>query len=213
MTNIKHNCFISFKKEDFLYKEYILKKLGKERIQGRALDRWIDSDDIDYIMQIIRNEYMANTSVTIFLIGNHSSEKEGFDSHGDKNAFIKRELQATLYNGKGFRRSGLLGIVLPEMEEKIYGGPFKCNICGQEHNYVNINDDTVIKEFSANYYLKKDAGCSYTENGRFCVLARYSEFMEDPDKYINKAFNKLNDSISNEVHWRDLREERKKINV
>ena len=79
MTNIKHNCFISFKKEDFLYKEYILKKLGKERIQGRALDRWIDSDDIDYIMQIIRNEYMANTSVTIFLIGNHSSEKEGFE--------------------------------------------------------------------------------------------------------------------------------------
>ena len=64
-----HNCFISFKKEDLRYKEAILKKLGLERIQGKALDRWIDSDDIDYVMQVIRKEYMNNTSVTIFLIG------------------------------------------------------------------------------------------------------------------------------------------------
>lgn len=113
---MSHNCFISFKKEDYKYKESILNKLGSERIQGKALDRWIESDDIDYVMQVIRNEYMKNTSVTIFLIGEHSSEKEGTDIYGDKNAFIKRELQATLYDGKGFSRSGLLGVVLPSME-------------------------------------------------------------------------------------------------
>ena len=113
---MSHNCFISYKKEDEKYKNAILKKLGNEQIKGKAMDEWIDSDDIDYIMQVIRRNYMSNTSVTLFLIGEHSSENEGYDYKGDKNAFIKRELQATLYDGKGFSRSGLLGIVLPSME-------------------------------------------------------------------------------------------------
>ena len=202
---MEHKCFISFKKEDIFYKNKITEKLGKEKIIGKALDKWIDSDDIDYVMQVIRNDYMKGTSVTLFIIGEHSSENEGFDSCGDKNAFIKRELQATLYDGKGFRRSALLGIVLPSMVKKIYHGLYDCSICGKKHKYVNINDETVIKEFSANYYLKKDLECGYTEDGRFCVLCTYAEFMNDPSKYINKAYDKLSHPISKEVHWRDLR--------
>ena len=211
---MSHNCFISFKKEDLNYKEKILKKLGNERIQGKALDRWIDSDDIDYVMQVIREEFMEGTSVTLFLIGSHSSEKEGYDEHGDKNAFIKRELQATFYdrkgNGKtkGFPRSGCLGIVLPEMEQKIYGGKAYCEKCKTTHDIVRINDDTVIKEFSANYYLNPNnsvCGNAYREEDRFCVLVRYSAFMENPDKYIDMAYNKLTQDINNYVHWRDLR--------
>lgn len=201
---MSHNCFISFKKEDEIYKNKILTKLGNEHIKGKALDRWIDSDDIDYVMQVIRNEYMNNTCVTIFLIGEHSSENEGRDYYGDKNAFIKRELQATLYDGKGFSRNGLLGIVLPSMENKIYKGTYKCSICGGEHSYVAINDSTVIREYSANYYLHKN-GCAYTEDDRFCVLVKYSDFMNDPDKYIDETFNKLFKPISKEVHRRDLR--------
>lgn len=203
---MSHNCFISFKKEDEDYKKEILRKLGNERIKGKALDKWIDSEDIDYVMKVIREEYMSNTSVTIFIIGNHSSENEGYDwLNRDKNAFIKRELQATLYDGKGFNRSGLLGIVLPSMESKIYTGSGQCNICGGIHNYVKIDDSTTIREFSANYYLKKDLGCAYSENGRFCVLVKYSDFMNNPDHYIEQAFNKLSEPICKEVHWRDLR--------
>lgn len=203
---MSHNCFISFKKEDDCYKEKILTKLGSERILGRALDEWIDSPDIDYIMQVIRTKYMAGTTVTIFLIGEHSSEKEGNDILGrPKNAFIQRELQATLYDRKGFPRSGLLGVVLPSMESKIFKGQHICETCGKTHNYVDINDSTVIKEFSANYYLKKDMGCAYSEAGRFCVLVRYSEFMNNPDKYIDMAYDKLKEPICDEVHWRDLR--------
>lgn len=203
---MSHNCFISFKKEDEYYKNQILKKLGNERIRGKALDKWIDSEDIDYVMKVIREEYMNNTSVTILIIGEHSSENEGRDFlNRDKNAFIKRELQATLYDGKGFSRSGLLGVVLPSMELKIYKGSYQCSICGDVHNHVDINDDTVIKEFSANYYLKKDMRCAYSENGRFCVLVKYSDFINNPDSYINQAYDKLNEPICKEVHWRDLR--------
>ena len=152
---------------------------------------------------------MASTSVTIFLIGKHSSENEGKDTYGrDINAFIKRELQATLYDGKGFRRSGLLGIVLPEMEKAIYGGKNYCDKCGRNHIIIRINDDTVIREFSANYYLRSHTdGCGnyYNEEDCFCVIARYSEFMNDPDRYIDQAYDKLNQEINDYVHWRNLR--------
>ena len=206
---MSHKCFISFKKEDIYYKNKIIEKLGEEQIKGKALNEWIDSDDIDYVMRVIREKYMSNTSVTLFLIGQHSSEKEGNDEKGrDKNAFIKRELQATLYDWKGFNRSGLLGIVLPEMEQKVFWGKEFCNICKSEHSIVKINDDTVIKEFSANYYLRPNSsGCGkwYGEEDRFCIIVRYSDFMSNPDKYIDEAFEKLNQDINNYVHWRDLR--------
>ena len=206
---MSHRVFISFKKDDKDYMKEILEKLGEERITGKALNEWIDSEDIDYVMQVIRKKYMSNTSVTLFLIGSHSLEDDGVDDFGrDNNAFIKRELQATLYDGKGFNRSGLLGIVLPEMEQRIYGGKEYCEKCKRTHNIVRINDDTVVKEFSANYYLKPHRdGCGnyYNEEDRFCVLVRYSEFMQDPDRYIDEAFEKLNQDINNYVHWRDLR--------
>ena len=48
-----HKCFISFKKEDIYYKNEIMKKLNDDQVQGKSLDKWIDSEDIDYVMQVI----------------------------------------------------------------------------------------------------------------------------------------------------------------
>lgn len=205
-----HKCFISFKKEDEYFLERISNLLGKEHITGKSLDEWIDSEDIDYVISVIREKYMKNTSVTIFLIGEHSSEYEGYDELGrEKNAFIKRELKATLSDGKNFRRSGLLGIVLPSMYDKIYGGSYYCQECESTHNYVSINPSTTIKEFAENYYLKQsDYGCKkiYNEDGRFCVLVKYDDFIKpgNAEKYIEKAYQKTQEEISNYVHWRDL---------
>ena len=154
---MSHNCFISFKKEDDYYRRQIVDKLGDSLIKGKSLDKWIDSQDIDYIMQVIRSEYMNNTSVTLYLIGEHSSEDEGFEyDYNDhceynKQNFIIRELKATLYDGEGNRRSGLLGIVLPEMYSKVYGGSYTCPDCGCTVGVVKMDDTTVIKEFSENY--------------------------------------------------------------
>lgn len=44
---VSHNCFISFKKEDAYYKDEISKKLKEGQIQGKSLDKWIDSEDIE----------------------------------------------------------------------------------------------------------------------------------------------------------------------
>lgn len=202
---MSHNCFISFKKEDERYRDEIIKKLGQHRIVGKSLDEWIDSENIDYVMQVIREEYMKGTTVTLYLIGRHSSENEGVDKDGfNIQSFVIRELQATLYDREGNPRDGLLGIVLPEMEGEIYLRKEICPNCGKSVETLCVGDSTVVKEFSANYWLKKNACGHYDDSGRYAVLCKYSDFMNDPDKYIDLAYDKTNEPIANNVHFRDL---------
>lgn len=200
-----HNCFISFKKEDEYYCKKIAELLKIESMSGKYLDEWIDSEDLDYVMQRIRDEYMKGSSVTLYLIGNHSSENEGLDEFGrSKQSFMIRELQATLFDRKENRLSGLIGIVLPEMEPKIYGDSYRCKTCGKEIGILHINDETVLREFSQNYWLENDDCNHYSEDGRFCVLVKYADFMNDPQKYIDQAFDKTKSKIAEKVHYRDI---------
>ena len=106
-----HKCFISFKKEDQSYRDELDDLFDQSDIINKGLDRVIDSEDGDYIMQVIRKDYLKDSTVTIFLIGQHSSENEGNDNIGrDKNYFIKRELQASLFNGQNNTRNGVVGV-------------------------------------------------------------------------------------------------------
>ena len=202
---VSHNCFISYKKEDNAYKNAIIDILGNERILGKSLNEWINSSDIDYVMQVIREKYMKGTSVTLYLIGTHSSENEGIDENGyNIQNFMIRELQATLYNGKGNARSGLLGIVLPEMMNKVYGHVGFCKKCNESITYMTIDESTVIREFSVNYWLKKNECGHYDNDGHYCVVVSYDDFIKNPEKYIDDAFEKTKSSISDYVHYKDI---------
>lgn len=185
---IKHKCFISFKTSDMRYKENIQKLLG-DMIIDKSLNEPIDSEDEDYIMQKIRDDHLKDSSVTLFLIGDNSNENI------EKQDFIKKELSASLYKSKGKGRNGILGIVLPGMYSKVYKGVYACSGCGNEHNNVCIDDDTVIKEFSANYYIKdlQESCGAWKYDDRYCVLVNYDDFIDDPDRYINQAFEKKTD--------------------
>ena len=202
---MSHRVFISFKKEDRRYKDAIVERLKEKEIQVNHLDETIQSNNIDYVMQQIRDKWQGSTTVTIFLIGLHSSENEGVDIYGrNHQSFIIRELRSALSDRDGNPRDGILGVVLPEMEKKIYGGSYKCEHCQQLINVVNIDDSTVIREFSKNYYLKADRCGHYSEDGRFCVLCRYSEFMNDPEKYIDRAYDKINEPIAKCVTYKGI---------
>lgn len=190
-----HKCFISFKTEDIPYKEYIQTNLDVDMID-KSLDEPIDSDDEDYIMRVIREEYLSDSSVTIHLIGARSAESLG----EYEQRFIKRELQASLYNGEGNSRSGILGVVLPVIESSIYKGTYHCSTCGSNHNHVNVNDNTV-NEFSYNYYIPNDK-CAHWEEDRYCVLVKWSDFCNDPNKYIDVAFDKRTAPIADKVKVR-----------
>lgn len=207
-----HKCFISFKKEDIYYREEIDKLFDENDVINKGLDRVIDSNDGDYIMKKIREDYLKDSTVTLFLIGEHSSENEGVDWYGrDINYFIKKELQSSLYNGYGNTRNGILGVVIPSMYNKIYKGEYTCSTCGKEHNNVAINDSTVIKEFSENYYLEPHKGCAWNEDERYCVLVKWDDFIDNPEKYINEAFEKRNTDLYNKVHVNINRENVYKI--
>lgn len=194
---MKHKSFISFKKEDEEYKNEIQnwKDDGKVEIIDKSLDTPIDSDNEDYIMRKIREDNLSDSTVTIFLIGKYSGETLGWEEQ----RFIKRELQASLYNGEGNTRNGILGVVLPEMYDAIYQGSYTCSTCRQQHTCVALNDSTVIKEFWCNYYLNNHGKCYYSEEDRYCVLVKWDEFATDPNKYINMAYDKRSQNIANEV--------------
>lgn len=177
-------------KEDKKYKRYIQEDLKIDMID-KSLNTPINSTDEDYIMRKIREDYLSDSTVTIHLIGEYSAENLLYENQ----AYIKRELQASLYNGENNTKNGILGIVLPNMYDKIFKGSEVCSVCGKSHNIVCINDSTVVKEFSYNYYIPKD-GCSWSEEDRFCVLVKWNDFVENPELYINKAFDKRSSLIS-----------------
>lgn len=192
-----HKCFISFKTEDIQYKRQIQSWVDDNRVDmiDKSLNEPINSDDEDYIMRKIREDYLSDSTVTIFLIGKNSSENLGWWQQ----RYVKRELQASLYNGIGNTRSGILGVVLPEMYDAIFLGSGTCSICGGIHNYVEIDDRTVIKEFSRNYYLNSHGKCGYNEDDRYCVLVKWDDFKVNPNIFIEQAFQKRSHPIANEV--------------
>lgn len=192
-----HKCFISFKTEDNKYKEQIQSWVDENRVDmiDKSLNDPIDSEDEDYIVRKIREDHISDSSVTIFLIGKHSAENLGWNQQ----KYIKRELRASLYNGEGNTRSGILGVVLPDMYSSIYQGGYHCSICGGEHFYLRLRDDTVIKEFSKNYFLNNHGKCYYNEDDRYCVLVKWDDFASNPNKYIEQAFFKRSHPIANEV--------------
>lgn len=191
-----HRCFISFKKEDEVYKKYIQDVMNVDMID-HSLDDAIDSTDEVYVMRKIREDYLSTSTVTIFLIGNNSNENLGWEEQ----KYIKRELQASLFHGSGNTQNGILGIILPSMYNSIDGGSHVCNICGLRHNTMYINDNTVIKEFSYNYFIPNNK-CSWTEDDRYCILVRWDEFEIDPETYIDMAFEKRNHPIAEKTKVR-----------
>lgn len=188
-----HKCFISFKTEDAAYKRYIQSDLNVDMID-KSLNTPINSYDEDYIMQKIRSDYLSDSTVTIFLIGQHSSENLGWQEQ----RYIKRELQASLYNGKGNTRSGILGVVLPSMYNSIFKGSYDCSTCGTSHNWVAIDDSTVISEFSYNYYIPNNK-CAHSEEDHYCVLVKWDEFVKIPNVYIDRAYDKRFEPIANKI--------------
>jgi hypothetical protein len=66
---------------------------------------------------------------------------------------------------------------------------------------VGINDNTVIKEFSYNYYIPH-AKCSWSEDDRYCVLVRWDDFKAAPNTWIDMAFAKRTSPISQKTRVR-----------
>ena len=174
--------YISFKTEDLAYKTTIQAMENLDYVD-KSLNEPINSDDEDYILRRIRADYLYDSTVTIFLIGDYSAEDLG----AYEQRFIKRELQASLYRSESHAKNGILGVVLPAMRDKIFGGNYLCAQRNSNHNLVSVNDSTVVSEFSYNYYIP-NGKCFHSEDERYAVLVRWEDFEANPGEYIERAF-------------------------
>lgn len=184
--------YISFKTEDEGYKT-VIQSLENLDFVDKSLNSPINSENEDYIMQKIRSDYLSDSTVTIFLIGLRSSESLG----SFEQRYIKRELQASLYSPK----NGILGIVLPQAKQLVFAGTYICQTCGNHHNQVSINDQTVVSEFSYNYYIPNNK-CAHSEEDRYCVLVNWEDFVSSPNDWIEKAFAKRSAPIAEKTRVR-----------
>lgn len=185
-------CFISCKTEDFEYKRIMIEDLDIDMID-KSLHDAINSDDEEYIMRKIREDYLSDSTVTIHLIGPYSDETRGWEEQ----KYIKRELQASLYHGQNNTLNGIVGVVLPSMYSKIFTGLYSCPNCGANHTGVHV-DGLTIKEFSYNYYIP-NGKCSHPPEDRYCVLVKWDDFKVEPEKYIEIAFEKRSAPIANKI--------------
>ena len=163
----------------------------------KSLNEPIDSTDPDHILRKIRENYLRDSTVTVFLIGAYSAETFG----AVEQYYIKKELQASLYNGAGNTKSGIVGVVLPDMKNTVYGGTYNCWQCSGTHNSVQINNSTVITEFSYNYYIPHGK-CSWSEEDRYCVLVDWDDFKVDPNGWIDRAYDKRSAPIASKTKVR-----------
>lgn len=162
-----------------------------------SLNEPINSDNEDYIMQVIPRDYLSDSTVTLHLIGQYGAENLGWDEQ----RFIKRELQASLYHAVGNTQNWILGIVLPAMYDTVYTGSTTCARCGNGHQLVRIDDRTVVSEFSYNYYIPHNR-CSRQEEDRFCLLVKWDNFVTTPELFLEQAFQKRFDPIAEKTRVR-----------
>jgi hypothetical protein len=79
---------------------------GYESIFDNSLEREIDSDDCEYVIQRIRDEFITGTSCTILLVGPTSYQRK----------YLDWEIKATLD-----KEHGLIGVQLPHVPIAING--------------------------------------------------------------------------------------------
>jgi hypothetical protein len=103
----RHKVFISYHhNNDQAYKEALLEANDKYEL---FIDASVDTCDIDddlpdeTIRQLIRDDYLRDSTVTILLVGTETKKRKHIDW----------EIYSSMYNGKVNKQSGILVINLP----------------------------------------------------------------------------------------------------
>lgn len=188
MASTKHKVFISYHHaNDQWYKEELLRL---NIIHDIFIDGSVDTGYIDdnlpseTIRQIIRDSYLADSTVTILLVGTETKNRMHIDW----------ELKSSMINGSVNKKSGILVITLPSTGCTYYTATHKDEkeiIYPENNTWISIGDRT---EYERRYpylpariidnLLKTEAKISVVtwnkvtsniENLRFLIHATYLE--------------------------------------
>ncbi|MTC36618.1 hypothetical protein GKR67_18765 [Providencia alcalifaciens] len=179
-----HKTFISYHHDNEQdLKNEIIKKYGNESFIDKSVsDGDIDPDcDEEYIMKLIREDYLEDTTVTVVLIGKETSQRP----------FVNSEIQASLW-GDNF--NGLVGVIRDDIYSVIFGESV-CNYsgcgCNQKlRSIISRGYNQLLPYLVRENHKKDDVVYHYDDTEIFCSLVKYSDFFKNPEYYINQAFDK-----------------------
>lgn len=140
MSDVKHKVFISYHHADQDEADGFIRTFGDERnvFFYRALgvdmeSDIIESDETDYVMRRIREQYLKDSTVTIVLIGRCTHARR----------YVDWEIQASLRHGDTVTPNGLLGIKLASYRSHGYPNRLNLNLKqenGQANCYARVID-------------------------------------------------------------------------
>lgn len=171
-----HKVFISYHHaSDQYYKNELL---ALNTLYGIFLDQSVDTDDIDddlddsRIRELIRDEYLQDSTVTILLVGTETKNRKHVDW----------EIYSSMYDGKVNKKSGILVVNLPTVNCTYYDATHageKERVYPDTTNWILIDSRT---EYESRYpympariidnLLKEDAKIS---------VVNWSRIENDPD--------------------------------
>jgi hypothetical protein len=107
LAAISHKCFLSYHHDDeALVNQFITQFDDRHQVfitrSIRAPEDIIESGDTDYVMSQIRKRFLADSTVTIVLVGKCTWARK----------FVDWEIQSSLRQPAGGRPNGLMGILL-----------------------------------------------------------------------------------------------------
>ena len=178
-----HKTFLSYhhaNEQDL--KDEIIKKFGGESF----IDKSVSDGDIsttiseESIMRKIREDYLSDSTVTVVLIGTETKNRK----------FVNSEIQASLW---GNDYNGLVGVIRDEIYDSVFT-PAVCSdfSCGC---FMNLRTPGIGYEGYLPYLVRMNHVYEktvphYNDTDIFCSLVRYSNFIVNPNYYIDQAFDK-----------------------
>jgi hypothetical protein len=112
----RRKCFISYSSGDATAVDRFLSDFSSafipKAIGVSDADDFIDSENADYVMARIRQEYLGDSTTTLCLVGPCTHSRR----------YIDWEIKTTLRRGS-YTPNGLVGILLPEMGDSGYLPP------------------------------------------------------------------------------------------
>ena len=110
-TAVRHKCFLSYHSVDaeevLSFVEAYSSVFIPKAIGISEDDPYIESDNVDYVLQRIRDMYLADSTVTIVLVGACTWARK----------YIDWEVYSTLRRDPNNRLSGLMAIELPSISD------------------------------------------------------------------------------------------------
>lgn len=140
MTKNKHKVFISYHHaNDEFYKNALLDINANHEL---FIDASVDTADIgddladERVREIIRDDYLRDSTVTIVLVGTETKERKHVDW----------EIYSSMYDGKINKKSGVLVITLPDTGCSYYnaahGDDEKQKLYPYEMDWISIENRT-----------------------------------------------------------------------